>query len=121
MTATLECGHILPPTNGGVGTGYGVDPVTGERRCYDCCAERGIEIMRRTGRAVLYLDGDCLTDWPGRLRFPLLRRTKGAHNMAGTREDVWFTLDGHEWHGTQYGRWSTVAHCKRTRVAVSPT
>lgn len=55
-----------------------------------------------------------LTDWAGRLSFPVTSISKGRHNMAGTRYDVTFTgPDGKPWRGTQYGENTQICHCRR--------
>lgn len=53
----LECGHP-PSASSGLGVGYGRDPKTGERHCYECCAKRDIEQMIADGKATLYLSHD---------------------------------------------------------------
>jgi hypothetical protein len=76
--------------------------------------------MERTGRATLYLttkpDGAAeITNWPGSLRFTG-RYTKGAHNIARTRYDVWFYgPDKTAWYGVQYGENTQIAHCRRVK------
>lgn len=70
----------------------------------------------------LYLKHDkggyYVSNWPGTLRFDCLIR-KGRHNIAGTRHDVWFDgPDGYVWHGTQYGEWTEICHCRRTQRKV---
>lgn len=125
------------PFTGGYGRYGGVD---GPRHCYACCAELDKANMVETGRATLYLCGQEpkavpanwkpgtgawstegtklfeVTNWPGSLRFRVTGRTRGRHNIARTRVDVWFNgPDGYVWHGTQYGEWTQLCHCKRTR------
>jgi hypothetical protein len=102
----------------------------GKRHCYACCAARDRADMRESGRAVLYLT--CpergtvnmlpqhgtrheLTNWPGSLRIPVHYIRKGRHNFAGRRYDFRFRFEGQEWHGTQYGDNTQIAHCKRLK------
>jgi hypothetical protein len=60
-----------------------------------------------------------VTNWPGTLRIPVSGISRGEHNIAGSRIDVWFNgPDGHVWHGVQLGESTQVVHCKRTRVRV---
>ncbi len=95
------------------GSGYAVLP-DGNRICYDCSAETTRKAMTTTGRAVLYLQGDTVTDWPGRLSFAIIRRAHGGHNLVGSRTDVWFIGPGRQlWHGRQYGDNSQLVHCRR--------
>jgi hypothetical protein len=76
--------------------------------------------MKDEGRITLYLTDDGrVTNWPNSLSFKG-HVSKGRHNIAGTRYDVWFTgPDGHRWHGTQYGDNTQICHCKRTKERVS--
>lgn len=86
--------------------------------------------MVETGRATLYLvktdkthriglDSHsvwAITNWPGSLSFPVYGVRKGRHNIAGSRYDCWFNgPDGHVWHAVQYGEWTQIAHCRRTK------
>lgn len=87
----------------------------GDRVCYWCCAVEDIEHMRAHGRVVLYLTNDSITNWPGTLRFKVTASRKGTHNIARTRIDAWFRFDGHYWHGVQYGEFTQLIHCKKTR------
>jgi hypothetical protein len=77
--------------------------------------------MECTGRATLYLASTKernpdITNWPGTLRFRAFAVLKGRHNIAGTRYDVYFRVNGAEWHGVQYGENTQILHCKRTKV-----
>ena len=120
-TVTLSCGHA-PSPHGPHTTGYGITQ-TGARFCYDCCAYIEKSAMMESGRTTLYLsknkNGDWdLTDWSGHLSFPVRTLHGGRHNIARTRYDVWFKgPDGMLWHGVQYGEWTQLCHCKRTRKA----
>jgi hypothetical protein len=110
----LDCGHV-PSNHDSCTTGYGVDR-NGRTACYACCALNDKQSMRDTGRAVLYLvnDDSEVTNWPGSLRLHVYHARKGRHNIAGSRTDVWFQFEGSEWHGTQYGEWSELCHCKKS-------
>lgn len=97
-----------------LGESYGRSPAF----CYQCCADDEKARMIETGRAVLYLtkDGNAwrVSDWSGKLSFPVRTISKGAHNMARTRYDVAFTgPDGKPWRGTQYGENTQICHCRR--------
>jgi hypothetical protein len=88
--------------------------------CYPCCAEEDKRIMRETGRRVLYLTsanggGYRITNWPGSLEFSTTYASKGGHNIAGVRRDVWFKFEGKLWHGVQYGNTSQLCYCKVTK------
>jgi hypothetical protein len=132
----LECGHPESP-HSSITRGWGKDD-KGNRYCYACCAERDKEQMLRNGKITLYLVMDeraerqCrrlekggwyqagegqvkVTNWPGSLVFPIRRVTRGYHNMAGCRYDVWFKFEGFVWHGVQYGDNTQICHCERTK------
>lgn len=119
-TEILDCGHP-PSEHESYTTGYGV--MDGKRYCYDCCATQERETMIQHGKTDLYLvhrpDNMTseITDWPGRLRFPVVGKVRrGWHNMAGRRYDADFVgPDGFVWHGTQYGNDTQIIHCKRTK------
>ena len=123
-----DCGQTIVHVNlnGFGGTGYAtVNDGDGDKKvCYDCCAKRDIADMTARGRAVLYLtvagEGAAapkwpvVSNWPGTLKIPVRHRRTGRHNLAGKREDIWFTgPDGDEWHGVCYGYNTQLCHCKR--------
>lgn len=115
--ALLDCGHP-PSAHGEIDTGYGTDD-NGRTLCYACCAEGDRKRMRDTGRIILYLcrsqDGTwTISNWPGSLRLPCGIR-EGRHNIARTRTDVWFTFEGEDWHGVQYGEMTQLCHCRRIK------
>jgi hypothetical protein len=97
-------------------TGHGLDR-DGNKTCFVCCGKQDREAMVRDGRITLYLTDKGVTNWPGTLVFkPFTAPRKGYHNIARTRYDVWFVgPDKHIWHGVQYGEWTQICHCKRTR------
>ena len=107
------------------GTGYGTNQ-DGNPVCYECCGVVDREAMLRDGHSKtlpLYLtskDGRRFVgNWCGTLQFPVRHYQSGRHNIAGTREDVWFIgPDHHVWHGVQYGQWTQIVHCKRTKEVV---
>lgn len=111
----LDCGHAIG-AHDPVTSGYGTEPNTGRRLCFKCCGLKDEEAMRKTGRITLYLSGQPgfykLTNWPGTLKIAPYRVRKGRHNIAGSRYDVWFSFNGQEWHGVQYGENTQLCHCK---------
>ena len=110
----LDCGHE-ESEHSPYFTGYGITP-DGKKHCYDCCAETERQYMRDNNKTTLYLvqrDGKYnVTDWSGRFSIPV-RVSKGKHNWAGTRYDVWFSFEGAQWHGVRYGERTELCHCKR--------
>lgn len=117
--------------------------------CYRCCAQRDLDAMAQEGRAVLYLTlitpepyhtrhyvdrkgiahAAKLTNWPGSLTFDNVcisynstgHYTPNAGYMS--RYDVWFTVKGdpYWWHGVQYGDYTQLTHCRRTKRPIRPT
>lgn len=118
----LECGHP-ESEHSEITRGYGTD-AQGNRHCYTCCAEQDKAQMRNQGRITLYLTtkpdlggsyGDAeISNWPGSLKLRG-RYHKGRHNIARTRYDVWFTFEGNNWHGVQYGDNTQLVHCKKVK------
>lgn len=102
----------------------------------DEIADRDHAAMHETGRAVLYVTGDSphrhmnrrgwrlrvladdelmVTDWPGRHKWQPHHYSIGAHNIAGSRLDVWFTDEhGREWHGINIGD-NQILRCTRLK------
>jgi hypothetical protein len=106
------CGDCLQerPVNmsGNGGTGYAGLRDSDALVCYECAGVRDAREMRETGKASLYLTKDKagawrVTNWPGTLSLAPSRVTKGKHNMARERFDVWFQHEGEAWHGTNIG------------------
>ena len=115
METLLDCGHP-PSPHLSCTTGYGLNPIDGKRSCYKCCAAIDATYMKEKGRIALYLTESGVTNWPGSLSFPVLARTKGGHNIAQSRYDVWFRgPDNFIWHGVQYGENTQICHCRRTK------
>lgn len=93
----------------------------------DVCSMR-VELgrMLKEGKTCLYLSrvhNDLnqerykLTNWPGTLEFPVMGWSKGKHNIAGSRIDVWFRGPDYKvWWGVQYGDNTQLAHCRRTKL-----
>lgn len=123
MFLCADCGETRPVQTSGVGTGYGYDK-RNRPICYACCGKNDRLAMDKTGRAMLYLTikpdlggsyGNAeITNWPGTLRFAG-RYHKGNHNIAGSRYDVWFKVDGQNWHGITYGENTQICHCRRVK------
>ena len=93
---------------------------TGAVVCDACCADLDRAQMHETGHIMLYLvqrsERWVVTNGPGTLEYRVRERRQGRHNIAGRRMDVWFTDDmGQPWHGTQYGDWTDICHCRRMK------
>ena len=124
---TLDCGHEPSPhnecTTGTARTGDGWEI------CWQCCAFGDLGRMVKNGNTrtmPAYLvrkdSGEWrVENWPGTLSFHVFYKQKGRHNLARTREDVWFVgPDLHVWHGVQYGEWTQIVHCRRTAEVWKP-
>jgi hypothetical protein len=115
-TNCVKCNKVF--VSNGFSTGYGTN-LQGERICFDCCALDDIQSMREKGKYTLYLTKTSgkyvICNWPGTLKIRPMNVTSGRHNIAGTRKDCWFVFDGFWWHGVQYGEWTEVLHCKKTK------
>jgi hypothetical protein len=136
----LDCGHHNTHAlqdrmqrNYSGGTGYGVDPKTGAKSCYACCADHERAAMIRDGRAALYLvqraepkegarDGvivrHYITDWAGHLSFRSSFPTKSHGYGFGRRYDIvtgrFVGPDGFVWTYRNAGD-NQIARCKRTK------
>lgn len=117
----LDCGHKPSPHGEHTtGTAHTQDK---KEICWECAAMADLGRMLLDGnssRLPLYLskkeDKWTVSNWPGTLSFPVMNYRKGYHNIARTREDVWFIApDNYIWHGTLYGEWTQIVHCKRTK------
>lgn len=81
--------------------------------------------MLKHGRGTLYLtikDGAwSASDWPGINRVPVLAQRRSFHNFTGKngRTDVWFRLDGSEWHGINIGD-NQILRVKRNKGGSRP-
>jgi hypothetical protein len=82
--------------------------------------------MRARRKATLYLTGDASSgfyvgNWPGTLKIAVSRFKLSRHNIARSRIDVWFRVEGAglikgaNWHGYQIGDNSQLCHCKQLK------
>ena len=87
-------------------------------------AELEWEHLEKFGRGILYLSSTPIGtrtknwrvgDWAG-VRHISCFVQHSHHNMAGKdgRRDIWFSLNGYEWHGVNIG-WGEITHVKRTK------
>ena len=133
---TLDCGHTINTDEHKVTTGYGIEPKTNRKICYQCCADNDREYMLNNDKICLYLvrNGKWnysienvkfnstwnITNWPNSLSFPVIWYTKGKHNIAKVRYDAWFVgPNNHIWWCVQYGEDTQIVHCKKTKQKVN--
>lgn len=95
-------------------TGYGTDK-SGHKICFDCCGlndAKVLENLKPKEKFCLYWNGKQVTNWPVTLAINPHYVTKGKHNLARTRETVYFTFAGRKFMGIQYGEYTQVLHIK---------
>lgn len=98
-------------------TGYGIDK-DGNKVCYECCAKNDAKelIELQPGKKTIqYWDGRNITNWPGSLKISPYHTSKGRHNIAGTRTDIYFKFEGFSFHATQYGDMTQIAHIRKLK------
>lgn len=90
--------------------------------CMDCSKKAWKKLLSDIpirGKINLYLtygkEEKYVSNWIGSLKIYLHRIKASPHNIAGTRRDFWFNIDGSKFHGVQYGEFSQIAHCTRTK------
>jgi len=102
-------------------TEYAIDK-NDNRICYRCCGFEDRHKLMTEDKATLYLtitdkspaNGQSratVSNWPGTLELPAFY-SKGKHNIAGTRYDVWFKCGGRNWYGVSYGENTQLLHCR---------
>ena len=110
-------------------TGYGIDR-NGHKICFKCCGEidrQELDSLEIGGKGVIhYLTSKTevldwgkkttyeVSNWPGSMRFNVFCK-EGRHNFAGVRRDVWFSYNGKNFHGVQYGNNSELCYIKRVK------
>jgi hypothetical protein len=115
MDTCFICQKEIEKPENNFSTGYGVDK-DDNKICFSCCAEEDKKQMNKSGKITLYVsqteNGYKITNWPGSLVIPVNNGySKGKHNIAGSRLDVWFTFNNKQWHGVNYGD-DDLCYCK---------
>ncbi len=98
-------------------TGYGYDK-DNNKICFACCGLNDAKELTELPigkKTVQYWDGKNITNWPSSLVIKPSYTTKGRHNIAGSREDIYFKFNGFNFHATQYGNNSQIAHIRKTK------
>jgi len=120
METTFTCSQCgeTKTHNDNLTTGYGKDS-KGNVVCFSCCGindEKEL-IELPTGKKIChYWDGKNIINWQGTLKITPYYIKKGRHNMAGTREDIYFNFKGHKFHATQYGNFSQIAYIQKLKA-----
>lgn len=124
-----QCKKIVTIKHHDCTTGY-ASKRNNHKVCFNCCGIVDRQFMIDNGKITLYLTtnntyndfyGDAkINNWPSSLSFNGRYKT-GRHNIAQIRYDVWFNgPDGFVWHGVQYGDFTQLVHCKRTKETCKP-
>lgn len=106
---TPDCGHLVTPTPGSVGTGKATDPDTGATMCYPCAEAAEREAIKTATAYAAYLssDGKRLTTWTGGTLAEVVSYgagsvhctpTGGRYRMEYVRAQ---TPDGVLWYGSK--------------------
>jgi hypothetical protein len=112
-----QCKNEKPMPEGSGGTGYATDN-NGNKICYACCGENDLKALQQSKpgeRFVHYLSSGMVTNWPGTLKIKPDHSRQSRHNIAGTRLDVWFTVNSQRFHGVQYGSNSQILRITRVK------
>ena len=118
MKTTFTCHicHKVIEVDSTIVSGYGIDK-DDNKVCYSCCGYEDRAQMMMNDKHTLYLSGNAkdgykISNWPGTLSLRAGYVRKGGHNIAGSRYDVWFNIDGRNWHGVQYSENTQILHCR---------
>lgn len=100
-----------------ISTGYGTNK-EGEKICFKCCGindSKELKELKNGEKMCLYLSNGMVINWPSTLQIKPYYTKNGRHNIAGTRQDVYFTHEGERFHGVQYGNMSDILHVKKIK------
>ncbi len=98
-------------------TGYGTDK-EGNKICFECCGlnnAKELDNLKKGEKSIQYWDGKNIINWPSSLVIKPYYTTKGRHNIARIREDIYFNFNGNKFHATQYGNNSQIAHIRKIK------
>lgn len=103
---TPDCGHLVTPVPGSIGTGDAIDPKTGRTMCYPCADEQMKERMRNGEPTGVYVNEDerIVTTWTGATLGKITSLTRGVkrHTRNGPYRMRMVTVtafDGSTWYG----------------------
>lgn len=104
---TPDCGHLVTPVPGSVGTGKATDPVTGYTRCYSCIEAHERESIKIADVYSAYVssDGKRITTWTGATLAVVTSYSSGSKRYSNDgyyrmRSIRARTPDGAEWYGS---------------------
>jgi len=111
-----QCGqHKIHESN--ISTGYGRNDKD-EKICFACCGlndEKNLIELKKGEKICLFFNGIEIINWPSTLKITPTYIRKGRHNIAGTRQDVYFVFRGLNFHGIQYGNNSEIIHIRKIK------
>lgn len=102
----------------GISTGYGIDPQTNNKICYECCGINDLKKLQTCkigDRFVYYLSKGKVINWPSTMVITPYYFRVGKHNIARKRTDVWFTVNGNKFWGVNYGDNSEILYITRIK------
>lgn len=120
------CGAAF--TADGIMAGYGVNNA-GYKICYNCCGDidkKNLSDLQPGDKIYLYLTSkrkelSCgiettyyVTNWPGTLKINCYVK-EGYHNIARVQRSIWFSFNGKNYFGKQYGDNQEVCTVKRIK------
>lgn len=94
-------------------TGYGTDPQTDAKVCFDCCGvqdKAALFSLEPKEKMVLYWSGGMVTNWPNTLTIKPYYTRKSKTNWNLERTDFWFKFHGNKYHGYHIGHNNQIAH-----------
>ena len=100
----------------GIATGYGVNNA-GYKICYNCCGDidkKNLSDLQPGDKMYLYLCGNYVTNWPGTLKINCYVK-EGYHNIARVQRSIWFSFNGKNYFGKQYGNFQDICTVKRIK------
>lgn len=103
---TPDCGHLVTPVPGSVGTGRATDPETGLTMCYPCAEDRERAWIAEGKPTGVYVDEGkrIITTWTGAELGKITSLTRGVKRYTKTgayrmRSVTVRTPDGRDWYG----------------------
>jgi hypothetical protein len=93
-------------------TGYGINKEN-QKICFACCGandKRDLINLPFGKKMQLYFDGKKITNWSGSLQIYPNNIKYGKHNFCKSRTDVYFKVNGNNFHGVQMGDYNQILH-----------
>ncbi len=102
----LDCGHVPTFPRSELTTGYGTNPTTGKRSCFECCNKDEVESLKTASHYVAYISSDRmrLTTWTGDTLTRITHLESNWHNIGGKLYRFRAVdVHGQHWYGTSPG------------------